>query len=632
MDPEDLAAEYIARLSGGETVEKERYRARCADDDARAEFESLVAGAERVQRSLPRALGPGSMLSARYRILAEIGAAGGMSRVFSALDVRLERKVAIKVPLAQHVGVKELEDLFAKESKLLASLQHPGIVSVHEAGRDGDLAYIVMDLVDGASISDVIERVRRELALTSSSDVLKAKDGESLERAIGKNVPDGRTSLIVAGDWHASAARIALEIARTIEAAHGVGVIHRDLKPGNVMLVGGGHPVVLDFGLAGSIHREAGDVTRGLYGSVAYLAPEQAQQNRVGMDPLTDVYQLGLILYELTTLRRAFPGTAIGPVLARIKEGAFAPPRRVNAAVPRELEAITMMALELDPSRRYPSARALREDLERHVSGDEAPIAMRSNRWRRGVRAARGVLRRHPWRAGIAAAALVGISVWIAARIAAPPPLLFAFRARPSATDVIPIRNGDPVFLEDSLGVTIVTNERRFLYALSVFRRGGKETYYAPLRPKTAEQQVTAKKPSDASDSSEAPPKEPWAFEAPAGVTSKPLCTKLDQPNNSSEGLIVLALDKPRPDLERWFERLDDLIVAETTDGLAKDAALKEFREPPVSRGRDPSGLSLEERRANYGGLVGVIDAKDEHFELFGMKGLKIECPLKPAR
>src|SRR5262249_25486664 len=248
-------------------------------------------------------------------------------------------------------------------------------------------------------------------------------------------------------------------------------------------LLGGGAPVVLDFGLAGSPDHARGDVTEGLYGSVAYLAPEQARTQKVGMDPRTDVYQLGLILYELLTLKRTFPGTAVGDVLDRIEHGYYALPRKVGPSVPRDLEAICTMALEVSPDRRYATATALREDLERWLEG-RAPIASRSARWRTFVRTVRYTGRRHPVLAALAGMLVVGAAIygWRKGNEDAPvPPRLTFFRMPAPRYEPLDLSSKQPTAEKDDiLGFTLVKSGTAVVYALSVFGSDSGERFLSP--------------------------------------------------------------------------------------------------------------------------------------------------------
>ncbi len=255
---------------------------------------------------------------------------GGMGRVFEAFDERLQRRVALKVLDQQTAQKPEFAAMFVRESQALAALQHPNIVAVHEAGQDGDANYIVMDVVDGVSLKDVLEVLAQKLG-SGRPPVA----GTVLDEAIARPLPPGGEILIDPTSYVRSVVRIVSDIARALEAAHARGVLHRDLKPSNVLLRGGGQPVLLDFGLAGWLDGDRTDPAQGLYGTCAYLAPEQVRQSRTGSDPKSDLYQLGLLLYEMLTLQRAFAGDDASELMERIVDGRFDRPRKIAQHLPR---------------------------------------------------------------------------------------------------------------------------------------------------------------------------------------------------------------------------------------------------------------------------------------------------------
>jgi hypothetical protein len=319
------------------------------------------------------------------------------------------------------------------------------------------------------------------------------------------------------------------------------------------MLTGGANPVVLDFGLAGSSEGLHGAVTQGLYGSVAYLAPEQARSHAVGTDPRTDVYQLGLVLYEMLTLRRAFPGNAIGDVLERIQHGRFPVPRKVHRLVPRELEAICLRAIELDPARRYQSARELREDLERWLGGHELPLALRAGRLRRTLRRARWHVRQRPWlslAAGLVLAGGGGYLLWGGT--------LLEFEGRPLRYDSA---RDEPVYLaegqkfvhvNDWIGFRFRTNKPVHVWTLSVFGPKEAPDRVSPWRARTTGAGLLR---SDG----------PWGLEFPKGENVVLGPQVLDN-HKEIEGLVLLVADGPRDFIERWFTGLKE---QQGKDGLS---------------------------------------------------------------
>lgn len=185
----------------------------------------------------------------------------------------------------------------------------------------------------------------------------------------------------------------------------------RDLKPGNLMLRGDATPIVLDFGLGGRMEGEAGELTRRLFGSAWYVAPEQVRAGETGSDPRSDIYQLGLLLYEFLTLRRAFPGDDVSAVLRQIDIGAFQKPRKLNRGIPVDLEATTLKAMELRPDRRYQTAREFREDLERFLSGMGRPTAVSGGVLSLFLRDGRYLLRRNKLSALIVLALTLGVAL-----------------------------------------------------------------------------------------------------------------------------------------------------------------------------------------------------------------------------
>jgi len=584
---ERLAIDFIARVGDGEELAPEAFAAQVQDEGERRHLLALIDDALHIQALMPSRVRPGALLKNRYRLLQEIGS-GGMGRVFEAQDSQLERRVAVKVLTSIRAESFDPEQFFAQEAVLLAKLQHPNIVAVHEFGSDGDTTFIVMDLVQGAAVSDVLERVATELR---ARDAGPPRRGQLLNEAIGLPLPAGRPSLIDFDSWFRSAARIVLDVTRTIEEAHGKGVIHRDIKPHNILLRGDGSPVILDFGLAGTLDLAQGTVARGLFGTVGYVAPEQATTSRSGADRRTDVYQLGLLLYEFLTLQRAFPGDRVSGLLSRISHGEFVRPRAIDRGVPFELEAICLKAMELDPARRYATATELREDLQRYVEGSELPLAARGGVLAASARAGRYWVRRHKALTAVAltlAAALLSILivVWSAP---VPPPVVTAFRYRHSAKDsekVVFAPAFDTVRPGDVLGVEVNADEPQWVYVLSAFGARHPPTFVAPMVTTVL---VLGGESADASREQTAPASADsldWGQQVRPGV--KVNCTKIldTSATGSYEGLWIFTSKTRRPDLETWMRRLGELAEQTPEKAVPFDRAKALFDEaPPASRG-----------------------------------------------
>ena len=270
------------------------------------------------------------MFGDRYEVEARIGA-GGMAEVWRGHDRVLNRTVAIKTLLPQFARDGSFVDRFRREAQAAARLNHPGIVSVYDSG-DGAEPYIVMQYIEGKTLADFL--------------------------GSGKKLTPMQ------------AAQIGEEIAEALAAAHAHGVIHRDIKPANVMVTPDGKILVMDFGIARLIAGpETAPQTSAVLGTASYLSPEQAQGQPV--DARTDIYSLGVVLYEMLTGRPPFSGDS--PMAIAYKQVNATPPApsSINPDVPPELDAVVMRALSKNPANRYQTGHEFAEDLERARTGGE---------------------------------------------------------------------------------------------------------------------------------------------------------------------------------------------------------------------------------------------------------------------
>jgi hypothetical protein len=279
-----------------------------------------------------------------------------------------------------------------------------------------------------------------------------------------------------------------------------------------------------------------------------------------------------------------------------------------------------MMALELDPARRYATARALREDLERYVDGREAPIAVRSERTRAMARTSRYFFRRHRWRVAVAAMALIALSVWWKTqhdvkRSAAAAPVLAAFKVPISGAHVESIRDDQPVLPGDILGVTVSTAQSQYVYALSVFRLANGPRYFNPVKmhPLARLHDKDLKDPDE------------WYREAPTGENDF-VCSRVE--SNAAEGLLVIATPERRTDIEDWLERLKSRSKENSPPGVVEDAAWLALKDPPVSRGEPIGGLTQEQRARYYAAFRGAWDTPGSEIEFPGGRVFKLECPV----
>jgi serine/threonine protein kinase len=303
-----------------------------------------VQGARETARvePLPRPFGP-------YQLVERIGA-GGMGVVYRAHQANLGRDVAVKLLRVDHLinlqpdGRQALIDRFRNESRATARIDHPHIVTVHDVGEVDGVPYYAMQYVAGSSLADV---VKSELPRTRE------------------------------------AARLCRDIATAVQAAHDYGILHRDLKPHNIIVAADSRaPVVADFGLAKLLDDEASPTVTGeILGTPQYMSPEQVQDSG-GVTIRSDVYSLGALLYFLLTGRAPFAGRSHLEILKQVIDSDPVPPRDFNPQLDADLEVICLKCLQKDPQQRYASAGALASDLSNWLDG--APIAARPpGRWER---------------------------------------------------------------------------------------------------------------------------------------------------------------------------------------------------------------------------------------------------------
>ena len=256
------------------------------------------------------------VLNDRYELERKIGE-GGMARIYAGRDLRLSRRVAIKIPHSHFVNDPDFIERFRHEAQAAAMLSHPNIVDVYDVGKDGEISYIVMEFVEG---TDLKSRINREAPLPVEQGVA-----------------------------------IAEQIARGLHAAHRAGMVHRDIKPQNVIVTPDGQARITDFGVAKSHLSTALTETGVAFGTVDYLSPEQAQGRPA--TPQSDVYALGVVLFEMLTGRLPFSGdSAVAVAMKHVTEPPPAP-RRLNPAIPVGLEALILRALAKDPAQRPQGAQ-----------------------------------------------------------------------------------------------------------------------------------------------------------------------------------------------------------------------------------------------------------------------------------
>jgi eukaryotic-like serine/threonine-protein kinase len=308
-----------------------------------------------------------------YRIIREVGR-GGMGVVYEAEQVSLGRRVALKVlPSTASLDPRHRQR-FRIEAQAAALLHHEHIVPVFAIGCDRGVDYYAMQFIDGRSLCDLIRGLRQVPPHDGQVEPTKTVAVPAHDGSSRSSSPPRLTGSSLDNRRHCTAsAQLGLQAALALEHAHEIGVIHRDIKPSNLLIDIRDHLWIADFGLA-RLPQEDHDLTRtgDLVGTLRYMSPEQVRGERAAVDARTDLYALGVTLYELLTLRPAFNGRNRDELVRRILDEDPVPPRRINPSVAKDLETIVLKAMEKEPSARYPSARALADDLRRFL--DDQPI------------------------------------------------------------------------------------------------------------------------------------------------------------------------------------------------------------------------------------------------------------------
>jgi serine/threonine protein kinase len=417
-------------------------------------MEHLVSAAQGETPPVALAITPGDgeRLLGDFRILREIGR-GGMGVVYEADQISLGRRVALKVlPFASTLDAKQLQR-FQNEARAAASLEHPHIVPVHGIGCERGVHYYAMKFIDGQSLAAIVDVLRREARIDDRGSI--EDRGSKIEDRGSQEIPSGEKDGGLAGriestpaegwsgkkdtDYGQSSvldlrssnlrssilhprsstffrtvAEWGIEAAEALEYAHQMGIIHRDIKPGNLLIEqtpsslegegrGKGFRLwVTDFGLARTAADAGLTMTGDVLGTLRYMSPEQALAKHGLVDHRTDIYSLGATLYELLTLESALPGQDRQELLRQIAGEEPRRPRDINKAIPLDLQTIVLKALEKDPAERYQTARDLADDLRRFLACQPIlarPVSQATRTWR--------WCRRNPVVAGLLATALM---------------------------------------------------------------------------------------------------------------------------------------------------------------------------------------------------------------------------------
>jgi eukaryotic-like serine/threonine-protein kinase len=274
----------------------------------------------------------------RYNIVNRLGK-GSMGEVFLAHDPHIDRKVALKVLQKDHLASKAIVNRFIKEAKAIGRLSHPGIVGVHDVGKDHGTIFIAMEFLEGQPLNEAVRT--RKLGMPAILDICR-------------------------------------QVASALDYAHQRGIVHRDIKPSNLILTEKDQVKLTDFGIASfddaslSLKTRSGDIL----GTPAYMSPEQIAGK--GVDNRSDLYSLGVILYELLAGRRPFVGTNLASLFKAVTDHKMTPPAKSNPSIPKGLNALVLKAIDKDPNRRFQSGAEMAAALNRYLpgakSGFKAPV------------------------------------------------------------------------------------------------------------------------------------------------------------------------------------------------------------------------------------------------------------------
>lgn len=357
-----------------------------------------------------------------YRIQRIIGR-GGMGVVYKAIQEKLNRPVALKLlPAVMSSAHPELITRFRREAAAAAKLHHTNIIPIYDFGESQDGYYYAMELIDGQSLSVLIQRLSAAGAPHISQTMVAALLHEGgLEEAVRDAAVDrdGSTAVFPSSStggkeraYYRQVARWTADVAEALHYAHIRGMIHRDVKPSNLMLCTDGRMMILDFGLVKTTGDQSVTATGSLVGSYRYMSPEQVGAKRIHVDARSDVYSLGATLYELLAFQPAFGSLDQSDLLSEILFKEPTPPRKIVPSVPTDLQTICLKAMEKSPGERYRTAKEMADDLGRYLQ-DMSIVARPQGLARRTIKLVR---RRRVETIAIVSLVLIAAVTMLAAR------------------------------------------------------------------------------------------------------------------------------------------------------------------------------------------------------------------------
>jgi serine/threonine protein kinase/tetratricopeptide (TPR) repeat protein len=406
----DALAEYHGAADSNCPIDREAFLERYADirDELAGYLDSFdlirtlapdLGGATEPQSAAADGL-PERATLGDFRIIREIGR-GGMGVVYEAEQLSIGRRVALKVlPFAAMLDRQQL-NRFKNEARAAGTLDHPNIVAIYFVGCERSVHFYAMQLIEGKSLAQVIEQLRAgshpkgtrrgagsevsgvrrvESSIRCQVSECEVEDTAPVAHLSTLHAPGSQLPAFASREYFRTVAQLGIQAAEALDHAHRNGILHRDIKPANLLVDDTGKLWITDFGLA-RMEQDAGmTMTGDLLGTLRYMSPEQALAQRVVVDHRSDIYSLGVTLYEMITLRPAYAAADRHELLRQIAFEDSRKPRQINSLIPQDLETIVLKAIEKNPVQRYATAHGLADDLRSFLQSH--PIKAKPPTWR----------------------------------------------------------------------------------------------------------------------------------------------------------------------------------------------------------------------------------------------------------